>query len=538
MSYSFENIGTHTYFVYEIEETDQVDTMSLGMLTNNQIPGLAAAIFTQADEKKYIKYDISAKVSVEQFFSGAVNKKRLLGVFEGITDAMLSAEDYMLDMNSILLDLEYIFADVSTCKAVLICLPIVQEEKGSNDLGSFFKEILFRTQFDQTEDGSYVARILSYLNSTPIFSLSSFKKLLIDIRNDPEKPAGTSAEAQGAPVAPAAVSPSAVSPSVVRSESPVQMVSPAPPVPPAPPAAPVQNVQPVVQSAEIVNVVPAPADFKQEIVMPEKSKKAVGKKRTEKKANPKAEKKPASEEREMTVLSLLTHYSKENAALYKQQKAAKGSKQTEKKTGFAVPGQTQAVPVSVAPPAQTSPASMPTARPAQASPASTTTARPAPQTVPAPVPTPAQTVQARPMAQSAPAENFAQPVQAVDFGQTTVLGTAACGQTTVLDAQSGVNAMIPHLVRKSTAEKILIDKPMFKIGKEKNYVDYCIGDNPAISRSHAVIISREGQYYLSDTNSTNHTFLNGMMLKSNTEAKLEHGALIKLANEEFEFRLY
>lgn len=520
MSYSFENIGTHTYFVYEIEETDQVDTMSLGMLTNNQIPGLAAAIFTQADEKKYIKYDISAKVSVEQFFSGAVNKKRLLGVFEGITDAMLSAEDYMLDMNSILLDLEYIFADVSTCKAVLICLPIVQEEKDSNDLGSFFKEILFRTQFDQTEDGSYVARILSYLNSTPIFSLSSFKKLLIDIRNDREKPAETSAEERRAPAAPAAVSPSAV-----RSEPPVQMVSPAPPVPPAPPAAPVQNVQPDVQSTEIVNAVPAPADFKQEIVMPEKSKKAVGKKRTEKKAEKKAERKaeknPASEEREMTVFSLLTHYSKENAALYKQQKAAKGSKQTDKKTGFAVPGQTQAVPVSVVPPVQTSPAPTPTTRPA-------------PQTVPAP----AQAVQARPMAQSAPAENFAQPVQAVDFGQTTVLGTAACGQTTVLGAQSGVNAMIPHLVRKSTAEKIQIDKPMFKIGKEKNYVDYCIGDNPAISRSHAVIISREGQYYLSDTNSTNHTFLNGMMLKSNTEAKLEHGALIKLANEEFEFRLY
>lgn len=520
MSYSFENIGTHTYFVYEIEETDQVDTMSLGMLTNNQIPGLAAAIFTQADEKKYIKYDISAKVSVEQFFSGAVNKKRLLGVFEGITDAMLSAEDYMLDMNSILLDLEYIFADVSTCKTVLICLPIVQEEKDSNDLGSFFKEILFRTQFDQTEDGNYVARILSYLNSTPIFSLSSFKKLLIDIRNDREKTAETSAEIRKAPATPEVVSSSAV-----RSEPPVQMVSPTPPVPPAPPAAPVQNVQPVIQSTGIVNAVPAPADFKQEIVMPEKPKKALGKKKTEKKAERKAEKKSASEEREMTVLSLLTHYSKENAALYKQQKAAKGSKQTDKKTGFAVPGQTQAVPISVAPPVQTSPASTPMTRPA-------------PQTVPAPVPAPAQAVQARPMTQSAPAENFAQPIQAVDFGQTTVLGAAACGQTTVLDAQRGVNAMIPHLVRKSTAEKIQIDKPMFKIGKEKNYVDYCIGDNPAVSRSHAVIISREGQYYLSDTNSTNHTFLNGMMLKSNTEAKLEHGALIKLANEEFEFRLY
>ena len=107
MDFTYENQGTNTYLVYTISDEDVVDTMSLGMLTNNKIPGLATTLFTQMDAMKYIKYNVSAKVSVRQFFSGAVNKKRLLGVFKGIANALLSAEDYMIDGNTILLDLDY-----------------------------------------------------------------------------------------------------------------------------------------------------------------------------------------------------------------------------------------------------------------------------------------------------------------------------------------------------------------------------------------------------------------------------------------------
>ena len=69
-------------------------------------------------------------------------------------------------------------------------------------------------------------------------------------------------------------------------------------------------------------------------------------------------------------------------------------------------------------------------------------------------------------------------------------------------------------------------------------MDYFIGDNPAISRSHANILSRDGEYYIVDTNSTNHTFVNGEMIQSNVETKLTHGTRVTLANEDFEFRTF
>ena len=47
-----------------------------------------------------------------------------------------------------------------------------------------------------------------------------------------------------------------------------------------------------------------------------------------------------------------------------------------------------------------------------------------------------------------------------------------------------------------------------------------------------------GYCSLVDTNSTNHTYVNGGMIQSNVETKLSHGTKIRLANEDFEFRLY
>jgi pSer/pThr/pTyr-binding forkhead associated (FHA) protein len=125
----------------------------------------------------------------------------------------------------------------------------------------------------------------------------------------------------------------------------------------------------------------------------------------------------------------------------------------------------------------------------------------------------------------------------ISFGETTVL-SGGIGETTVLGVAVEPNRKDPHLIRAKNNEKIPLDKPVFRIGKERSYVDYFVSDNTAISRSHANIINHDGEYFVVDTNSTNHTYVNGGMIASNVETKLTHGAKIRFANEDFEFRLY
>ena len=91
------------------------------------------------------------------------------------------------------------------------------------------------------------------------------------------------------------------------------------------------------------------------------------------------------------------------------------------------------------------------------------------------------------------------------------------------------------LLRKRTSEKIIINKDVFKLGKDAACVDYVVGDNPTISRNHADIIHNKGGYFVKDKGSLNHTFVDGKKLEAEKPVKLESGSLLQLADEVFEF---
>ena len=519
MNFTYENQGSSTFMVYEVGAEEIIDSMSLGMITNNKILGLAPTIFFQQDTTKYFKYNISAKVSADQFLMGVVNKKRLIGVFQGIVNAMISAEEYMLDVNSICLDLKYIFTDVSTCETTLVCIPIMDLEKPPVDLKLFFKNIVFGTQFDQTENCDYLAKLFNYLNGAAVFSLTEFKELLDEIERG-----GT------------------VVPQSVVQDTPVKQ-----PIPKTQPASVVSKMP--VESEQPVKTERTP------IVIPEQKKVEVpstgnvpfaipGQKtaETSQSTAQTTDKQDTTGTEEISWLYLMQHYNKENAALYKAQqeakKAAKQAAEAEKKakkgkkdkkdkevtqsainTAFAIPGQTEESkpmtgnPVMVPVQEEKATSSFP-----QAS-----------------VTVPVQ----QPVTPVIPIVQTPQPMGTkANFGETTVLSSAGMGETAVLDTSVLKQEVKPYLIRSKNNEKILIDKPVFRIGKERSYVDYFIGDNSAISRSHANIINHDGEYFIMDTNSTNHTYINGGMLQSMVETKISNGTKIRLANEDFEFKFY
>ena len=525
--------------------------MTLGMLTNNKIPGLVPTTFTQMDKDKYIKFNVSAKVSASQFLSGTVKRKQLLGMFRGITEAMVAAEDYMLDKNDICLNADYIFADVSTCDSLLICLPVKASDGGSplaetaeKNEGpvEFFRNIMFTTRFDRTEDCGYVAGIMNYLNTTSVTDMRDMKQILDGLdRQTTETPL---TPVQGQMMA----QPSGQSYSQSMQQPAGQPFDPAQPFEQVPSFGQAQLFEQSRSDAQdmvaVGNVVPMPAGKPVQnpsgTVSPKKAKSTA--KKAEKSNQEKQPENPADNTPEMTFMYLMQHYSKENKAIYDAQKEAKKQKNDKKSTktkekpasksdkksqananvGFVVPGMdgTAVPPVQpVAPQPKVRAASVQSSQPQP-----TVTQVPPMQAQPQPT-----IMQTPPM----------QPQMPV-MSETTVLVSPMIGETTVLvnGQLPGQNQMIPFLIRRKGNEKISLNKPVFRIGKERSYADYFIGDNTAISRSHANIVSRDGEYYLIDTNSTNHTFLNGQMIQSNVETKLAHGDTIRLANEDFEFKLY
>lgn len=112
-------------------------------------------------------------------------------------------------------------------------------------------------------------------------------------------------------------------------------------------------------------------------------------------------------------------------------------------------------------------------------------------------------------------------------------GTALLDET----VQTKSTVAFPELHRILTGEVIKINKPVFRIGKERSYVDYFVTNNNAISRSHADIITREFGYFVIDLNSKNRTYINNVPLVVREETQICDGDMLRLGNEEFEFHV-
>ncbi len=514
----FERQGNATYLVYELGPEDAIDSMSLGMLMNNRIPGFAATVFTQMDNIKQVKCDVTARVPADQYLLGMINKKRLLGVFRGIIQAYLSAEDYMIDANAIQLELSSIFSDVASGETVMICIPVAVEGAAEPDLRSFLRNILFSAQYDERENRDYVAQIMSYLNGTPAFSIHEFKDLLDYVSLTPAVPVTDSvvldSQREGYAVT------NFPETSYRTAPEPVRPLEPPMPAPAPPPEEPAEEV---------------------------------------------------SEEDKISLFYLLQHYNKENAAIYKQQKerkkSEKESKKAEKKNGkkepepkaaartFAVPGQgTPPAPIvkTEQPPAPKEVQQTPkqpggylgTVQSGPVQPGGYPgAAKPGP-VQPGGYPGAVQSGPVQPGGYPGAAQpgGYPGPIQSAPVStekEETLYFPKDTGDETLFMGQEGQQSrLIPQLIRKRNGEKILIQKPVFRVGRDSDFNDYAIIENRFVGHGHCHILCRGGEYFVVDDNSKNGTLVNGTPIVPGEEVKIKHGDVICLADEEFEFKLF
>ena len=119
---------------------------------------------------------------------------------------------------------------------------------------------------------------------------------------------------------------------------------------------------------------------------------------------------------------------------------------------------------------------------------------------------------------------------------TVILDAAENDGTVILENQP-TREPKGILMHKKTRMQVVIDKDEFRLGRNPNYADYTVSGGGAVSSAHAKILRRNGEFFVVDTNSSNHTYINGTMIPSMVEQPLKAGDKLRLANEEFEFTL-
>ena len=137
-----------------------------------------------------------------------------------------------------------------------------------------------------------------------------------------------------------------------------------------------------------------------------------------------------------------------------------------------------------------------------------------------------------------------------DYNETTLLNENDNNwETTLLkhtDSNSilsgGEQGYLPREAAKAVISNIIsqekgsIMKIPYKVGSEYGKVDFYVS-NSTVSRCHIVIDYIDGNYYVTDNNSTNGTSLDGIRLEKNRPVKLYNGALLQLADELLQFNI-
>lgn len=494
MSAQLEKITENNkiFLVYKIDNNDVIDQMSVNMLKNNEIQHILPVSFTQIGEEKYLKYDITSKISLTDAIKYPISKERLLAIYDGIFSGILSIDNFMIPNNSLLMNCDDIYFDEFNECVYLVAFPVNNEQNAQIDLEEFTRSLANKVQL-KTNDEYITGKILNKLNQTQTFSVEEFKKFIKTLLNEKSAPVQQPNKQPTQPY----VTPPAKTPQhqIINQSLPTQQQ----PVNPAPQTNGAQSAQsqkaptPTPQQRGGMNI-PGKANGQMNIPgqVPTKKQNIVPPAQQTQPNTPPSD----PDEPQISLFYLLQHYNAENAALYKKQKEAKkngsATKASKKGGAMAVPNQNQ---------------------------------------------------QAQPIVQSqsqVPYVEQREP-QKRNFGNTTVLNGKNKKKTTVLNGKAAPTQNAQKratLLRERTNERIVITKIPFRLGaSEDGDVDYIIKGNTNISQTHAIIGYEVSGYTIADDHSTNGTYLNGNPLQPDKYMLLNSGNIVRMADEDFRFEI-
>lgn len=481
-----------TAMEYQIQPGEMMDGIVLKQCKEGAFDGVLPMGASYENGHNYMYAYTDQKATLAEKLSDAVTAKTILLVFESIVSTLHELQKENVNLSYMVLDTKHIYIEEATQQVKLICMPGKSATMSEQEIPEFFRTILANAVYLNSENGDYVAKLLSALNKD--FELGSFLRTIhgemMDLRI--EKPEVV------APVE--AVEPEAVAPveAVAVEPIPAEPVETVTPVEVEPIAA--ESVEPeAVAPVEAVAVEPIAAE-PVETVAPVEVEPVAAESVEPETIAPEVVA-PVEPVAPAAVVSGVIPQDEIEFEPIPDELNAKIKKMNEHTSAAEAlqPEPTVAV------------------QPQQAVPPEPTVA-----VQPQQVATPQPTVAVQPQQAVAPQPTMPQP------------------QLMPQDASLHGGQLIPHphLIRMKTGENLVLPEGEFVIGKSATNVNYTIADNPAVSRVHCTIIKKNGVYYVRDENSTNATYVNGERVLPGTEHLLLNNCKLLLGDEEFIYSLW
>lgn len=549
-NFKARNIGNERYLTYTMGEDCELDEDVLDYCEENALKELVGIIYEEDDDYDYLTYDITDRVSLEEYIKSEMTCEKVLNILRNVADGLISLKEQAIHLSYVLLNKGFMFVDESDYSISFICLPVESKAAVASEFKGFVRQLLANMRYDVDEDLSYVGKLLTYINSDNfnLRGLIGLSEALMDEAGINHDEAGT-IETDGVEVV------SAVEPEEKPAEESnvadfmTSLDEQDEKLPEIGDDAEEEDEEP----EEDVN----PVDEELDSILPsDMAPKAMN---TEELKSETEEQPVAAQQETEDVSEQVT----EEAAQQKVEEPQKADNDTDSVKPVGLKQKETDVDVIkdrikklVGDKSNTPPASH-----------TITSLEELDQILDSKPPVIKknvvkvnraaiiQNVAAEHESEEAATEEAEEKTQIpviediyddmnIEKDETEekpksrsilsrTVGDAASKQNTLLNAPKAV----PYLIRVNTEERIMLNKPTFKLGKASRGVDYSVSGNGAVSRQHAVILQKDGVCFIKDNKSTNHTYVNGKMVEDGVEEILTHDSMIKLGDEEFIFKI-
>ena len=516
--FTAKNLGAERFLTYTMGEGMDIDEDVLDYCEENTVPEIIDIIYEEDDDFDYITYDISGRMTVEDFIQGTMDKEKVFNLLRNISMGMININEYAIPLSYILLNKSYMYINPDTLEIKFLYLPVEGEASVAVEFKSFVRQLVAGMKFNLDEDLSYVGQLLTYINGNG-FNLRGLIGLTEALMQDSNISFGSD--------------------SGISTDDGAEIVND---VAPEPVEESKGTMDFMNDLGEADGKLPEIGDDEDDIELEEVSQTA------EAEATPSVEtaetaEKVAGKETEKDIDELTARiqelagkdkiHEPESVSMQKPVRVSRAAmlkaaaENIEEEKEAAAAAEAEAAPEAAENGAAEDKADEKAKKQKEKK------AKGKDKDKDKDIGKDKDNDKTDSAENEKPAEeekkasgvlNSIRP-KSNEIVDNTILGNA------------GTLKINPYLIRVNTKEKAIIDKPVFKIGKASRGVDYHVGGNGAISRQHAIILHKGDSYYIKDNKSTNHTYVDQKPVEGDEEVLLKNDCTITLGDEDFTFKI-
>ncbi len=486
VNFRVKKMDSQQYLIYDLTDDLVLDEDILEAAEEGQIKGMISMGYLEGEDGCSLCYDITDRNTLNEYFEYDINKKTILTILKNIIYTLVELRENAIPLNYVILHKGYIYIDIETLDLDFICIPIESNEKISVDVAGFVRGIISGLKYNKDENGDYVVKILTFINDKELFSIRGLsaiiETMLIEMEGKIDGDTTSMEYDEDEIIADyeelesyeeVEEEPLVIDRETMLREAREHMLK----------EDIAENIFDEIKEDNIENTFEE-LDYDQmkeglsNIL--EEVEESLEEQETEEKQNEEIneflKKQQTIDETESQVKHVVEDLEDLDAE-YDRAVIRKG-------TGLKI-------------------------NRAQVIQNSTSDEVEEPESI-----------------------ELTGNLEDEELVSNSIL-SQAIQNTSVKPAPKPM----PYIIRVNTDERIMINKQTFKIGKASIGMDYRITGNSAISRTHATIYSKDGVYFIKDNKSTNHTYVNGIIVDEAMDQMLTHEAEIILGDEEFIFKL-